>query len=90
MRRIKLIALCLTCIIIMAGCQQNNENTKIDGLAVINISQKNSVHSEPTWFHDGSQLAVEIDGKTISILNLENGDWEDIDTIMEIHTIWHH
>jgi len=77
-RRMKLIALCLISMSIMAGCQQNSASTKIDGLEVINISQKNSVHSEPTWFHDGSQLAVEIDGKTISIVNLENGEWENI------------
>ncbi len=62
----------------MVGCQQNSENESIDGLEVINISRKYSVHSEPTWFHDGSKLAVEINGKSISILNIENGDWESI------------
>lgn len=76
MRKMKLIVLCLTCIITMAGCQQSKANTSIDGLEVINISQKNSVYSNPTWFHDGSKLAVEIDGEAISILNIENGDWE--------------
>lgn len=76
-RKMKLIALCLTSISIMVGCQQNSANTSIDGIDAINMSRKNSVHSDPTWFHDGSKLAVEIDDG-ISILNLENDDWENI------------